>query len=246
MPERIGFYKVWIVAAALAMTAYPRQEREGVIFAPGLKGGLVRSRFVGQGVDVLEDQLREDFEILSDDPVHSYVAGAFVTIGFGENLALQPELLYHKNGTEYDGVFNGQSFDFNLYLEYLTLPMLFKLRLPAKGGSFRLDLYGAPQLSYRLKAEAEGLDELPATITRLGILDPVRNKTDITDQTRPIDFSFGLGTALQFRLGPGYLSLDFRYIWGYMDVFDADELTANAEEIKNKIMFLLLGYSFRL
>lgn len=246
MPRQPVVRTIFILILLLSFSSFSRQNEDGFSVSLGLKSGIVRGELVSRGVDVLENQLRKGFEILSSDPVLSFAGGAGATLYFDENLAIQPEILYQRTGIAYEGLLGRREYLFGLRVDYVSVPVLLKLMFPLNSDANRLELNVVTQVSYRARAEVYGLNDIPSDQIRLGALEPVRTQENLTDETRALSFSFGLGTAFQFRLGPGFLGLDFRYLWGMTDVLDTDTLNANAEKVKNRMLVLLLGYSIRL
>ncbi|MBD3239385.1 MAG: outer membrane beta-barrel protein, partial [Chitinivibrionales bacterium] len=190
----------------------------------------------------LDDQLRLTFPVVSDDPYVWFIAGATVTFGFGRYFAIQPELLYHRMGKEYALRQAANIFNLEIRSDYLTIPVLFKLNLPSND-KFRPNFFVGPHLSFTLNSEVDGLNEIPDTLD-LGFLDRVGRDDDVDDETRNVDVGVTVGVGLDIKVGPGFVVVDARYMRGFIDVFDTDEVTNNAEEIKNQGFAIMAGYTY--
>ncbi len=211
-------------------------------FELGAKGGVIISGLKGDGVDVLDDQLRMTVPVVSDDPYVWFIAGATVTFGFGPYFAVQPELLYHRGGKEYSLRQAANIFNLDIRSDYLTIPVLLKLVLPSNH-KFRPHFFAGPHLSFTLNSEVDGLSEIPDTLD-LAFLDELGRDDDVDDETRNVDVGVTVGVGLDIKVGPGYVVIDARYMRGFIDVFDTDEVTNNAEEIKNQNFAVMAGYTY--
>jgi hypothetical protein len=218
--------------------------RSGPLFSAGVKSGATLGTLWGQGTDVLEDELREDFIQLGDEAVWAGTAGLFAAVHFSDFAALQVELLYDRSGKGYEGTtrFSGTEYELAIALDYLTIPVLLKLMVPFLGDGFRPHLIVGPYLSARLSAQVNKLGELPPGVKSLGILTGFRAKEEADDETRAIDAGAAIGLGVDIRLGPGYLQLEIRGSSGFVGVFDERMLGANAEEIRNGMLWFTGGY----
>lgn len=212
-------------------------------FSFGARSGVTFGALRGQGTDVLEDDLREDFAELRDDPMVAAMGGAFVAIHHSDIVALQAEVLYHRTGIAYVGTPpQGGEREFDITLDYLMIPVLLRLTIPIYDARTRPYMLAGPHLDVRLNAEVNGVAALPDNIQSLGILQRYRTTSDADDQTRGVDIGGTIGTGLEIKLGPGRVQIEFRASMGFVDVFDTDGLGDNAEEIKNKTLWLTGGY----
>ncbi|MBD3345402.1 MAG: outer membrane beta-barrel protein [Chitinivibrionales bacterium] len=224
-------------------TAYAQGLRD-VNFEFGAKAGFITSHITGDGIDVLENQWRGDdaFDVLSDNNFYFVAGGISAKFMLSRNIAIQPEVLYHRSGKRYDAQVGTQVFDdVEIKTDYLTIPVLFKLQIPT-AGFLRPNLYAGPHLSIQLNSEVDNLQNVPAGLN-LGYLSPFRTEDDADDEIRNLDAGITLGAGVDFKLGPGYLGLEARWMRGFVNVFDTDELTDNAEEVKNSSLLVMAGYS---
>lgn len=215
--------------------------RLGESVSLGIKAGLSISHFRGDGVDVLDDQLRAEFPELADDPLPFFSGGLFVTLALSENFALQPEIMYQRNGKQFEGGALGNVYDFELHVDYLSFPILFKVMAPSPEMLFRPNFFFGPVVSVALDARAENVPDLPPEIGELGFLKRFREDENIGDHTRALDLGVVIGAGIDAKAGPGHFTFEFRYSTGFLDVFDDDR---NAEEIKNAAVAILAGYAY--
>ncbi|MBD3317012.1 MAG: outer membrane beta-barrel protein [Chitinivibrionales bacterium] len=236
----VGLLTTGALAAYAEESPRPRF-RLGESVSFGAKAGLSISHFRGEGVDVLDDQLRAEFPELADDPLPFVMGGLFVTLALSENFALQPEIMYQRNGKKFEGGAMGETFDFDLHVDYLTFPILFKVMAPSPEMLFRPNFFFGPVVSVALAARAENVPELPSEIGDMGLLKRFRDDEDIADHTRSLDLGVAIGAGIDAKAGPGHFTFEFRYSAGFLDVFDDDR---NAEEIKNAAVAILAGYAY--
>lgn len=209
----------------LAATAAQSQLRYGI------KGGLSLSNLWGDGITEFEDDL------LASDPVTSVesgwvyfiTGGVFVRYDFiPDFLAIQPELLYLRGGKSWD--VNDE--DLKVYVDYITLPVLFKLMIPLDY-PVTPSAYAGPVFSYSLRARTEGLENVPDGAD-LGFMTGFGE--DIDDAVNDFDVGLAAGLAFDIEAGPGAVVLDFRYNWGFLEVFDG-------QDIRNYSFQLMAGYA---
>jgi len=103
----------------------------------GIKGGVNFANFNG-GTDGIDYKNKTGFH-----------AGAVAEIGFGGNLAIQPELLYSSQGTKVDGVG-----DFNL--DYVSVPVLAKYYIIDD----IISLEVGPQFSFLVNDSQDAFDDI--------------------------------------------------------------------------------------
>jgi hypothetical protein len=178
---------------------------------------------------------------LADDPLPFVTGGLFVVLALSENFALQPEILYLRSGKKFEGGALGETFDFNLHVDYLSFPVLFKVMAPSPEMLFRPNFFFGPVISVALDARAVNVPDLPPQIGDLGMLRRFRDDEDISDHTRSLDLGVTVGAGIDAKAGPGHFTFEFRYSTGFLDVFDDDR---NAEEIKNASVSILAGYAY--
>lgn len=103
----------------------------------GIKGGVNFANVDG-GPDGIDYKSKTGFH-----------AGAVAEIGFGGNLAIQPELLYSSQGTKVEG-----AGDFNL--DYVSVPVLVKYYIV----SDLLSIEAGPQFSFLVDDSNDAIDDI--------------------------------------------------------------------------------------
>ncbi|MBD3345867.1 MAG: outer membrane beta-barrel protein [Chitinivibrionales bacterium] len=239
------------IAVALLITqaaAYQTEEydpverfRYGESFSIGIKGGLSVSYFRGMAADALDERLEHEFSEFVNDPLPYVTGGVFATLALSENFAFQPEVIYLRNGEHYEGVYGGETYEFDLTAEYVTFPFLIKIMAPSPDMLFRPNFFIGPVLSILLDAKATGVPQLPSGAEKIGILDNFRKDEDINDQVRSTDFGIVMGAGIDAKAGHGHFSFEIRYTTGFSNAFDKNP---NAEDFKNAAVSILAGYAY--
>ncbi|HHP7242003.1 MAG TPA: porin family protein [Cyclobacteriaceae bacterium] len=173
-------------------------------FELGLKGGLnlANQDITGGGISLdTENRL-------------GYHGGLYAVVDAGI-LAIQPELLFSSQGSEFSV---GGISDLTNNFTYVNIPVLLRYNFAF------LNLHFGPQIGFLLNAEQDQV-----------ISGVVNNEVDIKDQLKNSDFSlaFGIGIDLPFRL-----NATVRYNLGLSDIGDDDDLG----EINNNFLMLSVGF----
>ncbi|MBD3241587.1 MAG: outer membrane beta-barrel protein, partial [Chitinivibrionales bacterium] len=193
---RAGIVSVALISLLSFPAAAQQSWKSGLSYELGAKGGVIFSNFTGDGVDVLEDGMRDGFTVLSDDPQVFIIGGITGTMNFGRYFALQPEILYQRSGKAYEGVLLGQEQEFSFHIDYLTIPVLLKLVFPTNE-RFRTNFFVGPHLSIKLNATLDDIDQFPPRGTvDLGPLDEFGRDEDIDEETSGVDAGITVGVAL--------------------------------------------------
>ena len=189
----------------------------------GLKGGLnIAFRYASETIDYTSD-LEPFFHL-----------GAFLNIRFGHadknalrTVGLQPELLYSRMGfrlistlyeeNEYGYPFYWWEEETPCYLDYLTLPIMFKIYI-FKG----LNIEAGPYLSYLLSVTPESLsiDNGPKMV--------------LSDLQGGLDAGLCFGIGMETKFG---LTFGARYTLGLSDL-------ASNLDWRNQILSLSVGWKF--
>lgn len=166
---------------------------------------------------------------LWDDPSSTFglTFGGFVSMSIGNNLYLQPEILFTQKGAEWKGSyfydFAVEDIKLVFRLNYLEIPVLVKYVF--SGGSLRPYIYAGPyagfKLSskYRIEVAEESVEE------------------DVDAELKGVDFGLAAGAGLALEMGSGELSVELRYTLGLSAI-------EKGTESKNKVLSLMLGYGF--
>lgn len=124
--------KIMFLAMLFVSTAAMSQK-----FQLGVKGGVNISNFTGT------------FEQATKESLVGLHFGALINFGFGNNISLQPELLFSTQGVTLKDV-DGTKSDFKV--NYLNIPVLLKYKFA--GGFF---LETGPQIGFLTSAKESGV-----------------------------------------------------------------------------------------
>lgn len=144
-----------------------------------------------------------------------YQVGIFSEIKTDEKFGIQPELLYSTHGVKNKFIKDGITYDNDIKLSYLNLPILAKYFV-LEG----LTVQAGPQIGFLMRAEENG--------------------ENITDHVKTIDFGLNFGIGYNFL---GDCSVDLRYSLGLSNAVDFHVADDNYK-IKNSLFSLALGYKF--
>ncbi len=153
----------------------------------GVKGGVNLATITGDGTDNL------DFRAAGH-------AGIVFEIGFGEKLALQPEVLFSMQGAKEEATILGQTFESRTNLDYINVPILFKF-YPVKG--FHVGL--GPQFGFLLSAKSK-IDG--------------QGEEDLDELMNDVDIALALNLGFKTESGFGVFG---RYNLGVVDIFDIED-----------------------
>jgi hypothetical protein len=182
----------------------------------GLKAGLNIANLSGDDID-------------SPDSKTGFAGGAFFTYQFSPMFAIQPEVYYSMKGATDKMDFNGATVDLTYTLDYIEIPVLFKLLIPLQGSSIKPSIFAGPSLGInttaKIKAEYQGESE----------------EEDIED-VKSTDLGLQFGGGIGFPVGKGELGVDIRYILGLSTIDDS----AEEADVKNNVINVNLYYAFSL
>lgn len=147
----------------------------------GLKGGV--------NFSTLEYETHEENEMKS-----GFHVGGLVHIHVSRNFAVQPELVFSSQGSEFNDDEGNQT---HVSLSYINVPVMLQYMT---GGGFRIQT--GPQVGFLLGAEAEVGDV----------------QLEVDDAYKSTDFSWAFGAGYQF---PGGFGIDARYNLGLSNINDA-------------------------
>lgn len=186
-------------------------------FNIGFKAGvnLAKQKFDGQGFSISPDN-RLGFQV-----------GAMAEVGLGQNLAIQPEVLFIQKGfkAEFDDPFTGEKTKSVLTLNHVEVPLLVKYKIPSTGIGFFFT--GGPALGYAASGKSE--------------FDGESSKIEDEDWEGYNRFEFGahVGTGVLIPTGAGAVSIDVRYILGISNL-NGDE--SDDTKAFNRGIGLSIGY----
>lgn len=152
-------------------------------------------------------------------------AGASLTIGVSPNFAIEPEALFVQAGAkgEQTGVKG------NIKLSYIEVPVLAKVRIPAKkGGKVSPHFYAGPALGFKMSCNAK----LTGSITSSGKC----GEGDFEEiDLKSTNFSVVGGAGLDI----GRAMIGVRYDYGLSNVSNGD-----TDKVKTRTLYILGGFSF--
>ncbi len=153
-----------------------------------------------------------------------FCAGIFVELNLGNVLTIQPEVLYTLKGAKAEGVVVDVPASEKLSFDYIEIPLLLKLRVPA--GSIHPFIFAGPAIGFNLSSKLEYAlgDEEGA--------EPIEN-------FKKVDYSAIFGAGLQ--LG-GSLHFDVRYTMGLQKLIQVPDL--EAFDLKNGVLSATIGLAF--
>ena len=165
----------------------------------GLKAGLNIANVGGSDADNLVD---EDFDISLDSKT-GFEGGLFFMYQFNKMFAIQPEAYYSMKGATY----TEDEGELTLSLDYIEVPLLFKLLIPIQGSNVRPAFFVGPSVGFNTTANVkiEAGDE--------------SGEIDLKDETTSTEFSLVFGGGVGFGVGNNEVGVEIRYILG-LNSFD--------------------------
>ena len=177
-----------------------------------------------------------------------FSAGVAFAIPVGDIFSIQPEILYTQKGfkEKYDDDY------FQSKINYVEIPVLLKFTF-GEEDELRFFGYVGPYVGYALNGSIifkEGgekntlkskFGDEPANYTGDDLYIP-------TNEVNRLDIGAYIGAGISYPLGPGALSLEGRYGYGFTN-FDKDSSgQASKEDLKsqNRTIGVFLGYSIPL
>jgi len=170
----------------------------------GVKGGLNIANVGGSDADYLVD---EDVEISLDSRT-GFEGGLFFMYQFNKMFAIQPEAYYTMKGATY----SEDQGELCLSLDYIEVPVLFKLLIPIQGSNIRPTVFVGPSVGFNTTAKV--------TVEYNGdtILD-----VDLKDETTSTEFCLVFGGGIGFGVGNNEVGVEIRYILGLNSFDDASD-----------------------
>jgi hypothetical protein len=190
----------------------------------GVKAGLNIANVGGSDADNLVD---EDVNISLDSRT-GFEGGLFFMYQFNNMFAIQPEAYYSMKGATY----TEDEGELCLSLDYIEVPILFKLLIPIQGSNVRPAVFVGPSVGFNTTAKV--------TVEYDGetILD-----LDLKDETTSTEFSVVFGGGVGFGVGNNEVGVEIRYILGlnsFDDASDPYDVTNNVLNFNAYFGFSLL------
>ena len=156
----------------------------------GLKAGVNVSSISDDGFDDTKSKV-------------GFNGGLFLNAPLSEQFSIQPEVLYSQLGAKTDYTFAGTTFENELKLDYITVPVMFQFRATP---SFYLE--AGPEFGFLVSAKNKAtVSNNNGSASDTGELD----KDDFNS------FNMGLGLGLGYDITPNF-GINARYVAGFSDV----------------------------
>jgi hypothetical protein len=160
------------------------------------------------------------------DSKTGFTGGLFFMYQFSKMFAIQPEAYYTMKGATYSE--NGV--DLTITLDYIEVPLLFKLIIPIEGSNLRPAIFAGPSIGFNMTAKSKveygGESE----------------EDDFKDETESTEFSLAFGGGLGYMIGKNELGIDVRYILG-LNTFDK---SSDPWDLKNNVLSIDAYFGFAL
>lgn len=160
-----------------------------------------------------------------------FAGGGFVFVDLGNSLFVQAEGLYMGKG--FQGPLLGRPEEATLAVEYISIPLLLKLRAPLLGNA-NTHIYAGPSFAFKRE---ESFD-VPSTAE--GISEPT------VDLVQKRDVGVAMGVRFGFELGPGSVIFDVRFTPGLSEIArDSQDGDYSLDPgASNQVFSLMTGFSF--
>ncbi len=195
-----------------AVSSYA-QEATGLT-GKGVKVGLNLANLTGDDVEDTSMKL-------------GIIGGGFITYQFTELFAIQPEVLFAMEGAKSDFDSAGVTESRSLKLNYIEVPILFKVLLVG-GGNFKPNFYAGPSINFLMSAKAEDVD--------------------VKDFYKSTGFGLigGVGADLLMGEMGSKVTMNLRYNVGLSSIAETVEspLGDIEPDVKTSTISLMVGYSF--
>lgn len=197
-------------------------------FELGLKGGLNWNKPDANGFG---DSSVSNLNIKSGSGNFFGLTAAYA---FNQKFKLQGEFMYSFMNANANASVSIVNLKIDMKTEYYQFPLLLTYT-PVEFKGIKPYVALGPNFGYITKGKAV------ATGSVLGIF-PVSQTVDLSDSnwqdTKRLDIGITGAVGATYRLGPGNLSLDFRYLHGLTDIDETDT------KFKNRTWMLSLGYAY--
>lgn len=183
-----------VMAGLLLLSTEPLTAQLNLGFKAGVN--LAKQKFDGEG-----------FTISPDNRIGLQV-GAMAEVGLGENLAVQPEVLFIQKGfkADFDDPFTGEKSEMSLMLNHVEVPLLVKYKFPTQGIGFYLA--GGPAVGYA----ASGKSKFDGESSKL--------EDEDWEGYNRLEVGAHAGAGVLIPVGAGVVCIDLRYILGLSNLND--------------------------
>ena len=131
------FFTIFFILAALTSLSLAQMQI-------GPKAGLNIASIGGDDADqILEGQ--------SLDSKTGFSGGLFFMYQFSNMFAIQPEAYYTMKGATY----SESGADLTISLDYIEVPLLFKLLIPIEGSNIKPSIFAGPSIGFNMTAKSK-------------------------------------------------------------------------------------------
>ncbi len=238
-------YVVLILCACFSFMAHvSNAQKVGV----GLRGGLNFSSTSGD-LNIAAVNTNSTF---NKESVTGYTFGAYAFFKFNPILALQVEANYTQLGSkiaatssiQIGGTTLSNSSVSEATFNYLQIPVL--LRVEKGFSDFRIWGNAGPYIGLSLGGKSKLVSTTTGGFTGSQILES-ENELKSGDDIKSVDFGLMAGAGAGYKVGPGYITFDARYMLGLTRTppdSATSTPTVNPDDFKNRSIMLSLGYMF--
>lgn len=163
------------------------------------------------------------------DSKTGFAGGLFFMYKISNMFAIQPEAYYSMKGATDKFDFEGVTIDVTYSLDYIEVPLLFKLLIPIENSSLNPAIFAGPFVGFnttaKVKAEAEG-----------------QSAEEDMEDVKSTEFGLAFGGGLGFPVGTNELGFDVRYILGLSTIDDS----AAEADVKNNVINFNVYFGFSL
>jgi hypothetical protein len=216
------FYSPLLAAALVVGLALPASGQVGF----GVKAGANFSSLGG-------DDVPSEFGSRT-----GLVIGGFAQYPVSDLLTIQPELLYSQKGADFSGQVLGETVEGSLKLDYLEIPVLLRVNVPAGAPELRPTLHVGPTFAF----------EVSCKISFSGFGDSGTEDCDsdgdggfAEDERRKFDLGLALGGGLDIAFLTGTLMIETRYTLGLQSL----DTSSDPGDVKNRAWSITFGYRLR-
>jgi hypothetical protein len=168
-----------------------------------------------------------------------FVAGALATVFFTDNVGLQTGLVWARKGSDGQIAVDGDvppfglvslDVDLTLTLDYLEIPVLAVVQLPA-GEALSMRFVAGPTIAFNTNADFE-----------MSLFD-VSQSFDVGDEIKGVDVGGLVGAGLVIPVAAANVVLDARYSFGFTSVDDFAPIDGREVNVdwKNSAITMVAG-----
>jgi hypothetical protein len=182
-------------------------------------------------------KLGPSFSTLSTDEdegqktLTKFTGGGFIRFDMGR-FGVQPELMYVTKGTKFSESEQGTTFEAELRLDYIEIPVLFVLPF-GTGTGMAPHVYAGPAFAFEAGCSVGfsggGID---------ASVDCDEGDDEFIGERNKLDVGAMVGGGISVPMGPGAVLLEGRYNFGLMNLIKDSDETA-----RNRSGAVLVGYS---